>query len=722
MQVASSDCKRIVLLTRSVNFVKSFQTSATNNTPQPNCLVFGSSDLNPSYYTDLIRKCAERKSTRDIMIILSHMLKSGFPHLSLGNKIVEGFLKCGSINEARKLFDEMPEKHVVMWNSLIASYVRHRRSEEAVRLCKRMILEGVVPDDFTFSSVSKAFSDLGLVSEGRKAHGLSVVLGLELSNVFVGSALVDMYAKFGQMWDARLVADHVVEKDVVLFTALIVGYCQHGEDDEAIVVFRNMNKEGVKANEYTFASILISCGNLEESWMGKLIHGLIIKSGFVDNVASQTSLLTMYSKCGLVDDSLEVFKHFTNPNQVSWTSLVVGLVQNGREETALSKFQQMMRCSINPNSFTLSSVLRACSSLAMLEPGAQIHAMATKFGLGRDKFTGAALIDLYGKCGNVDMAQSVFDHLLELDVVPLNSMIYSFALNGFGREAFALYNRMKELDFEPNDVTLLSILSACRNAGLFEEGCRIFETTTSQRKITLTRDHYACVVDLLGRAGRLKEAEILVNEVKDPDVVLWRALLSACKIHGEVDMAERVMNKVLELAPGDDGVHVLLSNLYASTGNWRQVAEMRSTMRQMRLKKNPAMSWVDVDREIHTFKAGDLSHPNSKEISGMIEELIEKVKDLGYVPDTRFVLQDLEEKEKERSLYFHSEKLAVAFALWRSINKSSSIRILKNLRVCGDCHNWIKLVSKAVGREIIARDAKRFHHFRDGWCSCGDYW
>ncbi|XP_052190836.1 pentatricopeptide repeat-containing protein At5g65570 [Diospyros lotus] len=694
-----------------LNFARAFETLS------PPTL----SDGHPSY-ASLIQRCRETKSITELAIIQTHMLKRGLSHLGLGSKLVDGFLKCGRMNCARKLFDEMPHRHVVTWNSLIAAYVKHRLSEEGVRLYDRMILEGVMPDDFTFSSVFKAFADLGLLVEGRRAHGLSVVLGFEVSSVFVGSALVDMYAKFGTMQEARLVADRVLEKDVVLFTALIVGYSQCGENGEAMVVFREMISKGIKPNEYTFASILISCGNLEDSLTGKFIHCVTIKSGFESAVASQTSLLTMYSKCGLVDDSLKVFKHFVNPNQVTWTSLVVGLVQNGREEIALSKFRGMIRSSVIPNSFTFSSVLCACSSLAMLEQGKQIHAMVLKFGLGTDKYTGTALIDLYGKCGVVDMARSVFDGLLELDLAPVNTMIYSFAQNGFGHEALALYERMKELGLAQNDQTLLSVLLACRNAGLVDEGLVIFASASSNPSINLTNEHYACMVDLLGRAGRLREAEMLVTRVENPDVVLWRTLLSACRIHWEVDMAKRVTNMVLELAPRDDGAHVLLSNLFASTGDWNRVIEMKSLMREMRLRKNPAMSWVDIDREVHTFMAGDRSHPNSNEIYGMLEELIEKIKGLGYVPDTRFVLQDLGDKEKERSLYCHSEKLAVAFALWKSSNRATTIRILKNLRVCGDCHNWMKLVSRAVGREIIARDAKRFHHFRDGMCSCGDYW
>ncbi|XP_060675066.1 pentatricopeptide repeat-containing protein At5g65570 isoform X2 [Ziziphus jujuba] len=675
------------------------------------------------FYSSLIQQCIKKKSLTDANLIHTHILKSGFFYLNICNKLTDAYLKCGGIVDARRLFDELPNRFIVSWNSMISYYISVKRSKEAIFLYTRMVLEGVLPDEFTFSSVFKAFSELGLVHQGRQAHGVSVVLGLEVSNAFVGSALVDMYAKFGKMKDARLVADRVMDKDVVLFTALIVGYNQHGDGGEALDVFGNMIKQGIKANEYTFASILITCGNLEDLGVGKLVHGLVIKSGFGSAVASQTSLLTMYARCGLIIDSLNVFSNILHPNQVSWTSIIVGLVQNDKEELALSKFKEMIRSSIIPNSFTLSSVIQASSSLAMLETGKQIHAIVMKFGLDTTGYAGAALVDLYGKCGSTEMARSVFDALNEIDIVSMNSMIYGYAQNGFGHKALKLYNEMKDLGLEPNDVTILSVLLACKNAGLVKEGCQIFDLIRNNNKnFELTREHYACVVDLFGRSGRLDEAEMLIKQVSNKDVVLWRTLLSACKIHGKVEMAERAVNRALDITPGDEGTHILMSNVYASTGNWSQVIEMKSSIREMKLKKNPAMSWVDVNKEVHIFKAGDWSHPRSREIFETLENLIEKVTNLGYVPDTRFVLQDFDEENKKRSLYYHSEKLALAYALWMTSDKTTSIRIFKNLRVCGDCHSWIKFVSKVVGREIIARDAKRFHHFKDGFCSCGDYW
>ncbi|XP_004512569.1 pentatricopeptide repeat-containing protein At5g65570 [Cicer arietinum] len=674
-------------------------------------------------YTSLIAHCAHTKSFTTLKAIHSHIIKSGFLFSLLGHKLIDGYIKCGIITKARKLFDELPNRHIITWNSIISSYVSHGKTKEAIKLYNNMLFEGVLPDAYTFSAIFKAFSELGLLRDGQKAHGLAVVLGFEVLDGFVATAIVDMYCKFDKMRDARFVFDRVLDKDVVLFTALIVGYNQHGLDGEALEVFEEMVGMRIKANEYTLASILVSCGNLGDLVNGKLIHGLVVKSGLESVVASQTSLLTMYSKCSMVEDSIKVFNQLAYASHVTWTSFIVGLVQNGREEVAVSVFREMVRCSISPNHFTLSSILHACSSLAMLEVGEQIHAITMKLGVVGNKYVDAALIHLYGKCGNVEKARSVFDSLTELDIVSINSMIYAYAQNGFGLEALELFERIKKLGLEPNGVTFISILLACNNAGLVEEGCKIFALIRNiNHDMEFTRDHYTCMIDLLGRARRFEEAAKLIEEVKNPDAKLWRTLLNACKIHGEVEMAEKIMRNIVELAPGDGGTHILLTNIYASAGKWNEVIEMKSALRDLRLKKSPAMSWVDIDREVHTFMAGDLSHPRAHEILEMLHELIEKVKTIGYNPDTKFVLQNLEEEKKISSLYYHSEKLAIAFALWKSSGRTSTIRIFKNLRVCGDCHEWIKFVSLQTGRDIIARDAKRFHHFKGGMCSCKDYW
>ncbi|XP_057541542.1 pentatricopeptide repeat-containing protein At5g65570 [Amaranthus tricolor] len=672
-----------------------------------------------NFYYSQIQQC---KSLEEIINIQTHMKNNGFAPENLGTILFNAYLKYGSLDHARQVFEELPQRHVVVWNSMISCYIKKQKSVEAVSLYKRMACEGVYPNEFTLSCVLKAFSDLGFVYDGQKAHAKAVVLGFEVSDVFVGSALVDMYAKFGKMKNARLVADRVVEKDVVLFTSLIVGYVQNGEDCKAMEVFNQMVKKGVKANEYTYTTLLVSCGNLKNLFLGKLIHGLITKFGHESNISSQTSLLTMYSKCGLVEDSLNVFNRLVNPNLVTWTSLIVGLAQNGSEEVALSKFCEMMQSSVLPNCFTLSGALAACSSLAMLDQGKQIHTIILKLGLHLNKFIGAALINFYGRCGCVEHARMVYDAFSDRDLVFVNTMMYAYAQNGFEHKTLELYQQMQNMGLKPNDFTFVSILVACGNAGLVNEGRRIFDSFVGDSDIRITNEHYACMVDIYGRAGRIQEAISLINQVNNPDIVLWRTLLSACRTYGDVTTAERILKKVNELSSSDEGSLVLSSNLYASKGNWNLVMGAKSLMREKRLKKSPAMSWVVLGGEVHTFKAGDCSHTSFREIECMINKLMKKAKELGYVPATKFVLQNVDEKEKERSLYYHSEKLAIAFALWKTSGKASCIRIYKNLKVCGDCHAWIKLVTKVVGREIIARDMKRFHHFKDGICSCKDYW
>ncbi|MED6137998.1 hypothetical protein PIB30_070218 [Stylosanthes scabra] len=609
----------------------------------------------------LIAQCAHTKSLTTLRALHCHVIKSGSSYLTFGgHKLIHGYIKCGRLDDARKLFDEMPNRHIVTWNSMISSHVSHGRSREALDLYGSMLVEGVLPDAYTFSAIFKAFAEMGVLRHGQRAHGLAVVLGLEVLDGFVASAIVDMYAKFGRMRDAGLVFQRVSDKDVVLCTALIVGYSQDGFNGEALEVFEDMVGRGVKANEYTLASVLISCGNLGDLVIGQLIHGLVVKSGLESVVASQTSLLTMYSKCGMVEDSMKVFNHLAYASQVTWTSFIVGLVQNGREEVAVSIFREMLRCSMSPNPFTLSSILQACSSLAMLEVGEQVHAITLKTGVGGNKYVGAALINLYGKCGYIDKARCVFEAMMELDLVSFNSMIYAYSQNGFGQEALQLFERIKKLGHEPNGMTFMSILLACKNAGLVEEGCQIFSSIRNNHNIELTKDHFACMIDLLGRSKRVEEAAKLIEEV---------------------EMAEKVLKKIHEIAPGDGGTHVLLTNLYASAGKWNQVIEMKSTIRDLKLKKSPAMSWVDVDREVHTFMAGDFSHPRAHEIFNTLHDLVEKVKILGYNPDTRFVLQHLDDDEKKlSSLYYHSEKLAIAFALWKTGSRRTSIRIFKNLR------------------------------------------
>ncbi|KAG9440186.1 hypothetical protein H6P81_020351 [Aristolochia fimbriata] len=603
-----------ILSCKSANLVKiykSFCGFSHNSWTQNSMFVDRGQILGVDYdatdYISRLRECTFKKSIGEVKRIHYEMKSSGFDYLSFGNKLIDAYLKCGGIDEARNVFDEMPRRHIVTWNSLISAYIHSHRNEEALELYQKMLPEGVIPDEFTFSSVLKVFLNMGLPHEGRKAHGRLICLGLEVKNVFVGSALVNMYSSFGNLKNARLVLDQIVQKDVVLFTSLIVGCTQNGEDSEALEVFVNMINEGIKANEFTVASVLIASGNLAALCTGKVIHGMMIKFGFESVVASQTSLLTMYSKCGMADDSMKVFSQVVNPNLVTWTAVIAGLVQNSREAHALEMFCRMIRSSVNPNAFTISTVLRACSGLTALQEGNQIHAHTIKTGLDVSRFVVSALLDFYGKCGTIEMAKCIFDSLNEPDIVSINSMIYGYAQNGLGHEAIGLFDQITDWGLQPNETSFVCVLSACTNCGLLEEGKRIFSFLCSNSICGPTRDHYACMIDLLGRAGRLKEAEHLITQVKQPDLVLWRTLLSACKIHGDVEITKRAEKVVRENELVDEGTCVLISNIYASTGNWHEADKMKALMRQMKFKKGPGLSRVEVKWEKHNLVAGQES-------------------------------------------------------------------------------------------------------------------
>jgi pentatricopeptide repeat protein len=329
---------------------------------------------------------------------------------------------------------------------------------------------------------------------------------------------------------------------------------------------------------------------------------------------------------------------------------------------------------------------------------------------------------MYAKCGNLEKARDMFDKMHQRDLVSWNVMIAGYAMHGCAREAVKLFEQMQLSGVNPTHVTLVSVLSACCHGGLVEEAWHYFDCMNEQYLITPAIEHYGCMVDVLGRAGFLKEAQEFMNRMPiKPDTTMWACLLGACRIHSNVELAQKVAEHLFELDSNNAAHYVLLSNIYAAADRWDDVGKVRKMMKDRRVQKPPGYSWVEVNKHVHTFLAGDSSHPQMQRIYAKLDCLSRQIKAAGYVPDTRFALIDVEENQKEQILFHHSEKLAVAFAL---INTPSGtvIRVIKNLRVCGDCHSAIKFISKIVARQIIVRDVNRYHHFKDGQCSCGDYW
>lgn len=417
-----------------------------------------------------------------------------------------------------------------------------------------------------------------------------------------------------------------------------------------------------------------------------------------------------------------MFDKMSGREIVTWNAMITGYFQNGFSEEALNLFREMQVEGLAPDEVTMVSVLSACAHAGALELGKWVHAYIEKNGLDRRISMKTALVDMYAKCGCIEKALEVFEEIPNRNLVCWTAMMNGLAVNGYGRKAVEFFDRMVGSNIQPDAISLISILSACSHGGLLEEGRRLFGDLKRRYGVSPQMEHYGCMVDLLGRSGHLHEAyELIKNMPFAPNAVMWRTLLGACKTHKNVELGEMVLKKILELDPHHHGDYVLLSNIYAASGRWEDVANMRRTMKKKGIAKVPGCSMIEVDNRIYSFVVEDKSHRHSEDIHRMLDQMTHKLKLAGYVPDTSNVLVDVDDVEKENALSHHSEKVAIAFGLIKT-TPGTPLRVVKNLRVCDDCHSAIKVVSKIYDRDIIVRDRNRFHHFQGGSCSCGDYW
>eukprot|EP01018_Ginkgo_biloba_P001571 Gb_40472 [translate_table: standard] len=678
--------------------------------------------VDTSTYACLLQMCIKKKALSEGKLVHLHMNAKGYvPDRFLQTTLVSMYAKCGSLVDARKVFDEMPKRDVRSWTVMIAAYSRHGLAKEALTLFHDMQLSGIQPNQYTFSCVLSACANLGSLEQGVEIHEKITRSGLQ-SNVFVGNALVDMYAKCGSVEHARNLFDKMPQRDVVSWNAMIAAYMRHGLSEEALTVFEQMKMIGIQPNQFTFSSILPACANLAALEQGLEIHDEIIRSGFQSDVAVGNALVDMYAKCGIINKARDLFDKMDQRNVVSWTTMIAGYAQNGHGEEALKLFRQMRLAGVKPNLKTFASVLPACANLAALEHGMEIHEHLLRSGFQSDVFVESALVDMYAKCGSIEKARILFDNMHERNAISWTAMIGGYAMHGRGKEALKLFEQMQQSGMKPNHITLVCVLSACCHAGLLKEGRQYFYHMSQYYNITPVMEHYVCMVDLFGRAGHLDEAHDFINKMPiQPDATVWSCLLGACRIHNNIELGEQVAERLFELNPQNSSPYVLLSNIYAAAGRWDDTENVRKMMKDRGVKKTPGCSWIEVNKQVHTFLVGDTSHSQTEQIYAEVERLYREMKVAGYVADTRFVLHDVEEEKKEQYLCHHSEKLALAFGL---INTSpgTTIRIIKNLRVCGDCHSATKFISKIVPREIVMRDASRYHHFKEGQCSCGDYW
>ncbi|XP_045788868.1 pentatricopeptide repeat-containing protein At5g43790 isoform X1 [Trifolium pratense] len=556
------------------------------------------------------------------------------------------------------------------------------------------------------------------------------------------SHLINITSKFDLTY-ALTIFNYIPNPTIFLYNTLISSLINQSSENNIHLAFTLYNKilthQNLQPNSFTFPSLFKACCfNPSLFQYGPLLHTHVLKFLLppFDNFV-QASLLNFYAKYGKLCVSRYIFDQINQPDLATWNIILGAYANNVNYHSysnsfddanfsfeALYLFNDMQVAQIRPNEVTFVALIRACSNLGALSQGFWVHCFVLRNKINVNRFLGTALVYMYSKCGCLNLACQLFDKMPEndRDAFCYTAMIGGFAIHGYGNQALELYRKMKFKGLVPDDATFVVTMFACSHGGLVEEGLEIFESMKEVHGVQPKLEHYGCLIDLLGRAGRLKEAEErLQGMAMKPNAVLWRSLLGAARLHGNVDVGEVALKKLIELEPETSGNYVLLSNMYAIVGRWNDVKRVRTLMKHHGVNKLPGFSLVEINGAMHEFLTGDKTHPFSKEIYLKIAEINRKLQEYGHNARTAEVLFDVEDEDKEGVLSYHSERLAIAFVLIASPS-GLAIRIIKNLRVCGDCHAFTKLISVAYRREIIVRDRNRFHHFKDGSCSCLDYW
>ncbi|CAA0817545.1 Pentatricopeptide repeat-containing protein [Striga hermonthica] len=640
--------------------------------------------------------------------------------------IIEGsllnlYVKCSDIKAANRFFLETQNNNVVLWNVMLVAYGQMGELQESVRIYSNMLIAGLQPNEHTYPNILRTCTSGGALDLGEQVHTQVIKTGFQ-PNVYVCSVLIDMYAKHGVLEAALKIFRRLKEEDVVSWTAMISGYAQHDMFHEAIKLFEEMQARGIRSDNIGLASVISACAGIQALDQGRQIHSQSIVSGYSSDVSIGNALVCLYARCGRTREADSAFERINTKDNISWNGFISGLGQSGNSEDALKVFARMIRAGEKANMFTYGSAVSAAANATKKNLGKQIHGRIIKTGYDTETEVYNVLVTLYAKCGCLSGARKVFLENPRKNEVSWNAMITGYSQHGHGVQAIELFEDMKRMRINPNHITFVGVLTACSHVGLVEEGLGYFKSMNENHGLIPNQEHYACVVDVLGRAGQIRRASEFVESMPlKPDAMVWRTLLSACTVHKNREIGEFAAKRLLELEPKDSATYVLMSNMYAVTGKWDDRDLIRRLMRDKGVKKEPGRSWVEIKDSVHAFFVGDKLHPLTKEIYGYLEGLNERAAEIGYVQDPGSLWSESELGQKDPTELVHSEKLAVAFGLM-SLPGGVPLHVMKNLRVCNDCHNWIKFVSRVDDRAIVVRDAYRFHHFKNGFCSCKDYW
>lgn len=638
--------------------------------------------------------------------------------VTVSNGLLSMYFKFDMLSSCWRIFGEMVHRDSVTWNTIICGYFESGLYEESISLFLEMVSH-FKPDVLTVTSVLRACTCVGNLKLGRYVHDYMINNGYDC-DVVANNIIINMYAKCGDVLHSRKVFENMGSKDLVSWNSLLNGYVENGLYQEAIEHFRRM-KTNFQPDFVTYVTLLSICAELANINFTEELHCDIIKQGFDSTQILGNSLVDAYAKCGKMEDSLKQFENMKTRDRVTWNSIIASCGHSEKSSLGFSMLSRMRVEGITPDIPTFLSALPLCSFLIAKLQGKEMHGSIFRLGFESCIPIANALIEMYSNTGSLRNSILVFKQMKTRDLVSWTTIISAYGMYGEGRKALEAFQNMKAAGILPDHVLFIAVIYACSHSGLVQEGKNCFEQMKDYN-IVPRLEHYACIVDLLSRSGLLAEAEgFILSMPLKPDASIWGVLLSACRASGDLKIAERVAEHVLQLNTNDPGYHVLASNVYAALGRWDQVRTIRLSLKAKGLKKEPGCSWLEIQNKVYYFRAGDPLFKQCKEVVELLDELSGLMAKEGYAADVKFVLHNVREDEKPDMLCGHSERLAIAFGLLHT-KPGTPLLVMKNLRVCGDCHTVTKYISKIMNREILVRDANRFHLFKDGACSCRDHW
>ncbi|WOG90534.1 hypothetical protein DCAR_0209778 [Daucus carota subsp. sativus] len=615
-------------------------------------------------------------------------------NLSSWNSIISGYSALGYLDEAWSLFSEMEKsgiKHdIITWNCLLSGHFLHGSYREVLSILCSMQLSGFKPNSSSIISALQAISELQILNFGKEIHGYVIRNGLDY-DICVGTSMLDMYVKNNDLLNAQAVFDCMSRRNIFAWNSLISGYSFKGQSEDAVKLLKRMESEGIKPDIVTY-----------------------------------NSLVSGYAFWGNIDEALDIIRRMKisgcTPNVVTWTALISGCSQNEKYKAALEFFVEMQKEGIKPNSTTVLCLLQACAGLSLLHKGKEIHSIAIRNGFIEDVYVMTTLVDMYSKSGSLKTAYNIFQRVENKTVATWNSMMMGFAIYSLGKQVMYLFRSMQKEGFQPDAVTFTALLSSCKASGLLNEGWRIFDNMKSRYGIAPSIEHYSCMVDLLGKCGYPDEAwELTKSMPYKPDAAVWGALLGSCRGPDDIELAEVAANKLFKLEPTNPVNYVMMMHLYVMLKRAEDAERVRMLMEDGGVGLGNAWSWIEINQTVHVFCATGKPHPDEGGIYYNLYKLVSAIKELGYVADTKCVHQKVDEEEKEKILLAHTEKLAITYGLMKS-KSFVPIRVIKNARMCSDCHTTAKYISLLKRREIFVKDGARFHYFSNGNCSCNELW